>query len=111
MVEDLCIFSGIFAYASKHYRYTVTPCKDWGNREKEYIKSISEEYIRFVANTSVPQAMAAKEIEREFVVLDDLETLQECIRTGSWNNSNLPDYKQIQDELYFLEISSCEEQE
>jgi len=55
--------------------------------------------------------MAAKEIEREFVVLDDLETLQECIRTGSWNNSNLPDYKQIQDELYFLEISSCEEQE
>lgn len=55
--------------------------------------------------------MAAKEIEREFVVLDDLETLQECIRTGSWNNSNCPDYKQIQDELYLLEISSCEEQE
>ena len=43
--------------------------------------------------------MTAEEIERESSVDDELETLQECIKTGNWENSNCPGYKPIRDEL------------
>ena len=62
-------------------------------------RSVAEEYIRFVANTAVPQAMTAEEIERESAVDDELGTLRECIKTGNWENYNCPGYKPIRDEL------------
>lgn len=67
--------------------------------EEKESRSVAEEYIRFVANTAVPQAMTAEEIERESSVDDELDTLRECIKTGNWENSNCPGYKPIRDEL------------
>ena len=67
--------------------------------EEKESRSVAEEYIRFVANTTVPQAMSAEEIERESSVDDELDTLRECIKTGNWENSNCPGYKPIRDEL------------
>lgn len=67
--------------------------------EEKESRSVAEEYIRFVANTAVPQAMTAEEIERESSVDDELDTLPECIKTGNWENSNCPGYKPIRDEL------------
>ena len=52
-----------------------------------------------VANTAVPQAMTAEEIEKESSVDDELDTLRECIKTGNWENSNCPGYKSIRDKL------------
>ena len=51
--------------------------------------------FRFVANTAVPQAMTAEEIERQSTVDDELDTLRECIKTGNWENSNCPGYNSI----------------
>jgi len=69
------------------------------NIEEKDSRSVAEEYIRFEAKTAVPQAMTAKEIEKESAVDDELETLRECIKTGNWENSNCPGYKPIRDEL------------
>ena len=67
--------------------------------EEKESRSVAEEYIRFVANTAVLQAMTVEEIERESAVDDELETLRECIKTGNWENSDCPGYKPIRDEL------------
>ena len=43
--------------------------------EEKESRSVAEEYIRFVANTTVPKAMSAEETERESSVDDELDTL------------------------------------
>ena len=67
--------------------------------EETETRNIAEEYIRIVASTAVPLAMAAAEIEEESAVDDELENLRQCIKTGNWENSNCPGYKPIRDEL------------
>lgn len=70
--------------------------------EEAETRNVAEEYIRIVANTAVPLAMTAAEIEEESTVDDELENLRQCIKTGNWENSNCPGYKPIRDELYLF---------
>lgn len=68
---------------------SLTKVEDTGSR------NVAEEDIRFVANTAVPQAMTAEEIEQDSAVDEELEVLRQCIKTGTWENSSCVGYKPI----------------
>lgn len=46
--------------------------------------------------------MIVEEIEREFLVDDELDILWECIKIGNWENFNCFGYKLIWDEFCFF---------
>ena len=62
----------------------------------------ADEYIRFVAENSIPGAMKGRDIEEACASDADLCTLRECIKSGQWDRCPNSVYKAVKDELTCL---------
>ena len=49
------------------------------------LSSEAEEYVRFVAENSIPQALSTREIERASDVDKELSNLRKCVQTEIWD--------------------------
>lgn len=59
----------------------------------------SETHVKFVAETSTPNAMSTRQIERESDKDPELVDVRECIQTGKWHNIQEKLYLTVREEL------------
>ncbi|KAK6192673.1 hypothetical protein SNE40_004107 [Patella caerulea] len=59
----------------------------------------TEEYIKFVALASTPNALTTKEIEIASGKDPELENIRQCLMTGRWHDTNYKQYVPIRNEL------------
>ena len=67
--------------------------------EQAQTRNVTEDYIRFVAQTAVPQSMTIEEIEDESAVDEELEYVRQSIETEDWDDSNFAKCKPIREQL------------
>eukprot|EP00794_Sanderia_malayensis_P019767 gene19767-biopygen16415 len=60
---------------------------------------IAEEYVNFIANAAVPEALTMKDIQEATQQDNTLRALRAAVQTGHWNVDNLKPYQQIKDEI------------
>jgi hypothetical protein len=59
----------------------------------------TEEYLRFVVQEAVPNAMTVAELERESLEDKEFGNLQESLVTGKWYQLQQKDYLTVKSEL------------
>jgi hypothetical protein len=58
-----------------------------------------EEYLRRIADESVPIAMNSNEIERASKKDEEIDEIRKCLKTGRWFEINFKEYLPVKSEL------------
>ena len=61
-----------------------------------------EEYLRRIADESVPIAMSSDEIERASKKDEEFNEIRKCLKTGRWFEINFKEYLPVKSELFAL---------
>ena len=67
------------------------------------LSSEAEEYVRFVAENSTPQAPSTREIERGSDADKELSNVTKCVQTEMWHKLENKRYLLVRNELSFIE--------
>ena len=63
------------------------------------LSSEAEEYVRFVAKNSTPQALSTREIERASDADKELSNVRKCVQTEMWHKLENKRYLLVRNEL------------
>ncbi|GFR83013.1 transposon Ty3-G Gag-Pol polyprotein [Elysia marginata] len=58
-----------------------------------------ERYIRYIANTSVPNALSLDEVRKATSLDEQLKNVMSAIMTGRWNDKSVSAFKSVKEEL------------
>ena len=61
--------------------------------------NIAEDYVIYICNQTVPNAMTLQEIKLETEKDSLLQVLIKAIETGLWMDPEVQEYKKVEDEL------------
>ncbi|GFS24315.1 Gag-pol protein [Elysia marginata] len=62
-----------------------------------------ERYIRYIANTSVPNALSLDEVQKATSLDEKLKNFMSAIMTGRWNDKSVSAFKSVKEELSVID--------